>query len=130
MTYQHTDGGRAAAGFVGKTGDCAARAMALALKIPYAQAYKVIADANAAAGKRRSVRHGVMRDVFGRVLSQHGWVWHPAPKFPGRKARCSDMPLGIVIARQAGHFVCVIDGVPHDIFDCTTKMIYGYWVKA
>ena len=37
---------------------------------------------------------------------------------------------GIIIARQARHFVAVKDGVPHDIWNCTNKMVYGYWAKT
>jgi hypothetical protein len=74
--------------------------------------------------------------VYSDVLKRHGWVWHSAPKFKvgkvlfGRKAKCSDMPSGIVIARQARHYVAVIDGIPNDIWDCSNKMVYGYWGKV
>jgi phosphotransferase system IIA component len=40
------------------------------------------------------------------------------------------MPDGVVIARQARHFVAVIDGAVHDIWDCSHKMVYGYWAKV
>jgi hypothetical protein len=39
------------------------------------------------------------------------------------------MPTGTVIARQAGHYVAVIDGIPQDTWDCSNKMVYGYWAK-
>jgi hypothetical protein len=52
-----------------------------------------------------------------------------APQFAGRKARCSDMPAGVVIAKQARHFVAVIDGVANDSWNCTERMVYGYWAK-
>ena len=67
-----------------------------------------------------------MKDVMDAVLHDLGWEWCKAPKFEGRKARCSDME-GTVIARQSKHFVAVIDGIPHDIFDSSEKMVYGYW---
>jgi hypothetical protein len=81
-------------------------------------------------GFAKSARNGIMKNVYDMVLQRHGWVWHSAPKFDGRKARCSDMPAGIVIARQARHFVAVVDGEANDIWNCTNKMVYGYWAAA
>ena len=130
MAYIFNDGGRAAAGFKGTAGDCAARAMAIALGIDYKAAYQELAQANKDMGFPKSVRNGIMKNTYDMVLARHGWVWHSAPKFDGRKARCSDMPAGSVIARQARHFVAVIEGEANDMFDCTHRMVYGYWAKS
>ena len=35
----------------------------------------------------------------------------------------------VVIAKQAHHFVAVVDGVAQDIWNCTERMVYGYWAK-
>ena len=129
MAYVYNDGGRADAGYKGSAGDCGARAMAIALDLYYQAAYDELAQANKEAGRPRSARNGIMKDVYSKVLERHGWVWHPAPKFVGRKAYASDMPEGTVIARMAGHFVCIIDGVVQDTFDCSHKMVYGFWAK-
>jgi hypothetical protein len=129
MTFKYNDGGRKAAGFKGIAGDCGARAIAIALGLDYKSVYKELAQANADRGYAKSARNGIYKDVFADVLKRYGWVWRQAPKFDGRKARCSDMPSGVVIAKQAHHFVAVIDGVAHDIWDCTHKMVYGYWAK-
>ena len=128
--FKYNDGGRADAGFKGTAGDCGARAMAIALGLDYKTVYKELAQANKDMGFAKSARNGIMKNVYDMVLQRHGWVWHQAPKFDGRKARCSDMPAGIVIARQARHFVAVVDGQPNDIWDCTDKMVYGYWAAA
>jgi len=129
MAYIYNDGGRADAGFKGQAGDCGARAMAIALDLTYKLAYDELAQANKDAGYAKSARNGIHKDVFSKVLEAQGWVWHPAPKFTGRKAYASDMPEGTVIVRMAKHYACVIDGVPHDTFDCSHKMVYGYWAK-
>jgi hypothetical protein len=71
-----------------------------------------------------------IKKVYIPFLEQQGWKWVSAPKFEGRKARCSDMPKGVVIARQAHHLVAVIDGVPNDTFNPSHKMVYGYWAKT
>jgi hypothetical protein len=127
--YKFNDGGRKAAGFRGIAGDCGARAMAIALCLDYKTVYKELAQANADYGWAKSARNGVMKDVYSEVLKRYGWVWMKAPKFTGRKARCSDMPAGAVIAKQAHHFVAVIDGVANDSWDSTGRMVYGYWAR-
>jgi hypothetical protein len=129
MTYIKNDGGRSQAGYKGSAGDCGARAMAIALGLDYKTAYSELAQANKDKGFAKSARDGIYKDIYSDVLAKYGWVWTPAPKFVGRKAKCSDMPSGTVIARQAGHYVAVIDGMPNDVWDCSQKMIYGYWAK-
>jgi hypothetical protein len=129
MPYQFNDGGRALAGYKGSAGDCGARAIAIAIGMDYKTAYELLADANKKAGKPKSARNGISKEIYSDVLKGLGWIWVSAPKFEGRKARCSDMYLGTVIARQAGHFVAVIDGIPQDTWDCSHKMVYGFWVK-
>ena len=127
--FKLNDGGRADAGYKGFAGDCGARAMAIALAMDYQEAYDLIAHANKKHHGIKSARNGVDKFIYANVLSVFNWVWHPAPKFEGRKAKASDMPQGIVIARQAGHFVAIIDGIPHDTWDCSHRMIYGYWKR-
>ena len=127
--YKFNDGGRKAAGFKGIAGDCGARAMAIALGLDYKQTYKELAQANADNGRAKSARNGVKKDIYSEVLKRYGWVWMKAPTFTGRKARCSDMPAGVVIAKQAHHFVAVIDGVANDSWDSTGRMVYGYWAQ-
>ena len=130
VDFIYNDGGRIASGRRGVAGDCAVRAMAIALELDYDACYKEIAQANKDNGRAKSVRNGVMKDVYSAVLKHHGWVWHPAPKFKHVKARAEDMPDGVVIARQARHFVAVIDGAVQDIWNSSQKMVYGYWAKA
>jgi hypothetical protein len=95
----------------------------------YKEAYLLVATANKSFGFAKSARNGIMKEVFDHVLVDLGWVWHKAPKFTGRKARCRDL-RGRVIARQAHHYVAVLYGTPWDIFDSSEKMVYGYWAKA
>jgi len=129
MNYKQNDGGRQAAGFKGTAGDCGARAIAIALGLDYKSVYKELAQANADNGRAKSARNGISKDIYSEVLKRYGWVWMQSPKFAGRKARCSDMPAGAVIAKQANHYVAVIDRVANDIWDSTERMVYGYWAK-
>jgi len=129
MEFKFNDGGRKAAGYKGTAGDCGARAMAIALGLDYQAVYKELAQANADNGRAKSARNGINKDIYSEVLKRYGWVWCKAPQFSGRKARCSDMPTGVVIAKQAHHFVAVIDGTANDVWNCTERMVYGYWAK-
>lgn len=128
MNYNFNDGGRKNAGFKGSTGDCGVRALAIALDMDYKIAYNLLAQANKDMGFAKSARNGIHKNIYNSVLNKLGWFWVSAPKFVGRKARCSDLK-GIVIAQQAGHFVTVINGIPQDTWDCSNKMVYGYWVN-
>lgn len=127
--FKYNDGGRKAAGYKGTAGDCGARALAIAAAIPYKEAYTLLAEANKAAGGPKSARNGISAPLYTKTLAKLGWVKAKSPVFDGRKAYPADMPAGVVIARQAHHFVCVIDGVPQDTFDSSEKMVYFYYTK-
>lgn len=131
MKYQYSDGGRAEAGYKGKTGDCVTRAIAIATGKPYKEIYKLLSERNKIAFGVSSARNGVHKIVYESVLKELGFLWHKAPVFAERKARSYDMPKDkIVIARMAHHLCAVVNGVAHDSFDSTNKMVYGYWSKG
>ena len=129
ISYLYNDGGRKASGRKGSARDCGCRAMAIATGKSYDECYKMLADQNHKSRGKRTARNGILKKDYDKVLNQIGWEWCSAPKFEGRKARHYDMPSGVVIARMARHFVAVIDGVVHDTWDSTEKMVYGYWAK-
>ena len=128
MNYNYNDGGRADAGLKGET-DCGIRAMSIACGISYSDARAKLKEASAK-GKlgSRAISRGVYKEDLAAALAELGWHWESAPKMIGRKARCEDL-TGIVIARQARHFVAVIDGIPQDTWDSSERMVYGYWAK-
>jgi hypothetical protein len=44
--------------------------------------------------------------------------------------KADELPKGTIIANVSGHFVCVIDGVIQDTYDCSrggTRCVYGYY---
>src|SRR5262245_14131252 len=83
LRFQHHDGGRAAAGFRGTTGDCVTRAIAIASGLPY----RVVYNALNALGKqervgtrkrgRSNARTGVYKDTIKTYLLGMGWQWTP-----------------------------------------------------
>ena len=129
QNFTFNDGGRADTGRKGSAGDCGVRAMSIALGPDYDACYKELAQANKDAGGKKSARNGLKKTVYEKVLNKHGGFWKAAPKFDGRKARAADTE-GVCIARMAGHYCAVIEGVPHDTFDSSKKMVYGVWVHA
>jgi hypothetical protein len=126
--FTRNDGGRSKY-FKGEAGDCAARAMAIALKLDYKDCYNELAEQHKVSTGKKTARDGIFKKDFNVVMERHGWVWHSAPKFDGRKAKVWDMPKGPVIVQMAKHYAAVIDGVVNDTWDSSEKMVYGYWAK-
>lgn len=136
MTVFVTDGGRAAAGYVGEAGDCAVRAASIATGIPYQEVYDALADGMAAAGRPRSAREGVLRTVLNNYLASVGWKWTPTMEIGSGcrvHLRGDELPTGRIIARVSRHYVAVVDGVIYDNHDPSrdgTRCVYGYWSPA
>ncbi len=148
MPFVHDDGGRAAAGFKGSTGDCVTRAIAIATGLPYREVYDalhqgalndrvVTAKLELRYGKnaRRhaSPRDGVHPRVYRRYLAELGWQWVPTMQIGQGTTvhvRADELPAGRLIVRLSKHLAAVVDGVLHDTGDCSrdgTRAVYGYW---
>lgn len=141
LTFVHDDGGRAAAGFKGSAGDCAARAIAIAAGIPYAEAYERLNAAAArerpGAAKRRrgrtgkprrsSARDGVFKPTMRRVMADLGFAWHPTMQIgSGCTVHLHDgeLPTGRLVLSLSRHFCAVIDGEIRDTHDPRTEFHY------
>lgn len=129
MRYQYDDGGRAAAGFKGKAGDCVVRAVAIATGQSYADVYAALADVNAntvrrrskSAG-RRSARNGIFTNAkpFKDYMHALGWTFVATMGIgTGCKVHLHDgeLPMGRLIVKVSKHLTAVIDGVIHDTHD-------------
>lgn len=147
--FQYNDGGRAASGFRGKTGDCVTRAIAIATEIPYREVYDAINQAAkseqhrrgkvgfaAATGRGSSARTGVHKQTIRQFIESLGWKWTPTMKVgSGCKVHLRDdeLPPGRLIVSVSKHLVAVIDGVIHDTHDPSRdgkRCVYGYWQKG
>jgi len=152
MTWVYDDGGRKAAGYSEKRGDCVTRAIAIATGLPY----QVVFDGLKAEAERErprlrwhkgeqgrkeftrrksSVSHGVKPATTRRYLDKLGWEFVPCMAVgTGCKVhlRKSELPKGRLIIRCSLHLTAVIDGVIHDTYDPSrqgTRCVYGYWRK-
>lgn len=160
MQFIYDDGGRAAAGFKGSTGDCVTRAVAIVTGFPYQQVYDRLAEGNATQRRSkhdtktsgtRSARHGIntTRKWFRDYMASLGWEWTPTMHIgSGCKVHLVDgeLPMGRLIVSVSRHYTTVIDGVVHDIYDPQRKTywydndgkvthtshrcVYGYWRKV
>lgn len=141
IPFREDDGGRKAAGFQGKAGDCACRAVAIAAGLPYRQVYdrlNALGKAERQSKHRRkrgksSARTGVWKATMRRLMDSLGWTWTPTMKVgQGCRVhlRASELPKGRLIVSLSRHYAAVIDGVLHDTYDCSrggTRCVYGYW---
>lgn len=141
MTYVYDDGGRAAAGFKGRTRDCVCRAIAIAAELPYKEVYDLINEY----GKqeritkrkktRSSARTGVYTGTIRKIMAHLGWEWVPTMQIGSGctvHLRASELPSGRLVVGTAGHYVAVIDGVLHDTFNSQqdgNRCVYGYYIK-
>jgi len=140
MRFKHDDGGRADAGYHGKSaGDCVTRSIAIATGLPYQVVYDAL---NTAAKRERrgtrkrgisSARTGVYRQTFQRYLAELGWRWTPTMQIgSGCTVHLADgeLPMGRLIVSVSKHLTAVIDGVIHDTADPQRgggRCVYGYW---
>lgn len=148
ISWIYDDGGRAEAGFKGKTGDCVTRAIAIATEQPYREVYNTLHAATlgvrshmarlelrygAQARRHASPRTGVDRKIYEIYLSSLGWEWTPTMKIGQgctTHLRDDELPDGRIIVRLTKHVCAVIDGVIHDTYDPSrdgTRCVYGYY---
>ena len=141
MKFVNDDGGRAAAGFIGTTGDCVTRAIAIATQRPYQEIYDLINQfaTHERTGKRKrgrsSARSGVYKGTTTKIMKHLGWVWVPTMTIgSGCKVHLRDgeLPRGRLVVSVSKHSVAVIDGVIHDNHDPSrdgNRCVYGYWME-
>lgn len=149
MPFVKDDGGREAAGFKGRAGDCVARAVSIASGRPYKEVYAALA---AGTGTQRksyrtpkrsaSARNGVNvgRKWFKDYMRSLGFEWTPTMHIgQGCKVHLAagELPAGRLVVSVSGHYTAVIGGTVHDTGDpqrethCTEPyrepMPEGYW---
>ncbi|HEY0821114.1 MAG TPA: hypothetical protein VGD46_20170 [Rhizobacter sp.] len=144
MAWVEDDGGRIAAGFKGKAGDCVARSLAIASGRPYREVYDRLAagmgSQRVVKGDRavRSARNGIntSRKWFKDYMAELGFVWIPTMAI-GQGCRvhlaAGELPPGRLVVMVSKHCTAVIDGVIHDTHNPqrdTGRCVYGYWVAA
>jgi hypothetical protein len=139
MPFVFDDGGRTAAGYKGKSGDCVTRSVAIGTGLPYQQIYDSVNSLakRERTGKRKrgksNARDGVYKGTTRKLLESLGWQWTPTMEIGSGcqvHLRPGELPSGRLIVSVSGHLTAVIDGVVHDTHDPSrrgTRCVYGYW---
>lgn len=145
MKFNYNDGGRVAAGYKGgQTGDCVARAIAIATGKPYDVIYKRLADGTYdqrrgkghKTGRPRSAANGinVKRQWFKRYMQSLGFTWVSTMGIgTGCKVhlREDELSKGHLVVAVSKHYTAVINHVINDTFNPDrngTRCVYGYWI--
>jgi hypothetical protein len=144
IDFVFDDGGRAAAGFKGKAGDCVCRAIAIATEQPYREVFHSLSVLGwfPGGGMKRDP-DGLYRSrpdnesqLIREYLAELGWTWAPTMAIgSGCKLhlRGDELPSGRLIVSVSQHMTAVVEGVVHDTYDCSrggTRCVYGFWKKA
>jgi hypothetical protein len=142
MKFQINDGGRAAAGYKGKAGDCVTRSIAIVTEKPYQEVYdglNLMAQGERTGSRKRrksNARSGVYRGTVRKYLEGLGWTWVPT-MFIGQGTkvhlRAEELPSGRLIVAVTRHLTAVIDGVIHDTHNPDRdgmRCVYGYFWKC
>tara|TARA_Y100001938_G_C7828031_1_gene299930 strand:- start:83 stop:541 length:459 start_codon:yes stop_codon:yes gene_type:complete len=145
-TFVYNDGGRKAAGYQGKAGDCVCRAISIAANLPYKQVYERLAEGNATqrrskhdkGNRSKSARNGISttRKWFKDYMLELGFEWTPTMQIgSGCKVhlKADELPSGRLVCSVSNHNVAVIDGIINDTYDCSRqgkRCVYGYWRLA
>jgi hypothetical protein len=145
VKFVYDDGGRAAAGYIGKAGDCVCRAVAIASGKGYAVVYAELATGTGAqrasrhGGKRQaSARNGIntKRKWFQDYMAGLGFAWVPTMQIGSGctvHLRAEELPPGRLVVNVSKHYVAVIDGVVHDTYDPARnggRCVYGSYTNT
>lgn len=141
MKFTPNDGGRAAAGYSGLTGDCVTRSIAIVTGKTYQEVYDALNKlaTRERTGKRKrgisSARTGVYKTTYHNYLVSLGYKWVPT-MFIGQGCKVhlreGELPMGRLIVSVSRHITAVIDGVIHDNYDPSRngwRCVYGYYKK-
>lgn len=140
-TFVFNDGGRAAAGYRGFTGDCVVRSVAIVSGRPYQEVYDALSEGcrgqrvTRRSRRKASARDGVhtRRKWFKTYMASIGFEWVATMQLGEgctTHLRAEELPGGRIIARVSRHYTAVIDGVVHDTHDPSRggqRCVYGYW---
>ena len=109
-------------------GDCAVRAVSLALGVDWEEAYNLISDAGYAMGDMPS-----SDSVWGAVLRQHGFyreaIPNSCPDCYTVEDFVKDFPRGVYVLGFGGHVATVIDGDLYDSWNSLQEVPVYFWYR-
>lgn len=103
-------------------GDCAVRAVSLALGVDWYTAYDLLC-----AEGRRQCNMPSANEVINEVLRRHGFVRISCPDSYTARSFLADHPRGLYVLVFSGHIATARDGVLFDAWDSSNETpIYYY----
>lgn len=109
-------------------GDCAVRAVSVALGVDWERAYALIAEMGFALADVIS-----SNAVWGAVLRQHGFyryaISNACADCYTAEDFCREHPRGVYVLGFGNHVATVIDGDIYDSWDSTQEIPQYYWTK-
>lgn len=109
-------------------GDCAVRAVSVALNIGWEDAYALLNDMGMQMGDMPS-----SDAVWGAVLRQHGFfrkvIPNTCPRCYTAKDFCRDNPKGVFVLAFGGHVATAIDGDLYDSWDSSQEIPAYVWFR-
>lgn len=131
LRYEYDDGGRAGAGYKGKTGDCGIRAVSIFSGAPYKDVYLAARNLCKCEKVRKrkkasSPRGGLQRDTMDALVRQFVPTAERVSFGVGEKPTLSECAnrYGRFIGSVTKHFVAVADYTVRDIWDCRMSIAY------
>lgn len=111
-----------------RVGDCAVRAISVALDVSWEDAYTMLCEAGFNMADMPS-----SNGVWGAVLRQHGFYREGLPNFcPDCYTAddfCRDNPVGTYVLGFGNHVATIIDGVLYDSWDSSREIPVYFWVR-
>lgn len=109
-------------------GDCAVRAVSVALDIDWEDAFMLLADAALAMADMPS-----SDAVWSAVLRQHGFyrkaIPDSCPDCFTAEDFCIEHPIGVYVLAFGGHVATVVDGVILDTWDSSKEIPQYYFYR-
>ena len=105
-------------------GDCAIRALTIALYVDWETAYAMAASAGFSMGDMPS-----SDSVWGAVLRQHGFYREACKDCGTAEEFARDHIDGVYVLAFGGHVAALRNGVIYDTWDCSNEVPIYYWYK-
>lgn len=106
-------------------GDCAVRAVAVALGVDWYEAYDLLC-----AEGRRQCDMPSSDDVIDDVLARYGFS-EPIPARGVTAERfCREHPRGVYVLALIGHVATAVDGYLYDLWDSSGERVRYYYRRA